>query len=440
MSTLFFYICYKTTITSTKKKYMTIWLLTIGDEILIGQIVDTNSAWMSAKLNLHGFKVIGKSSVGDEAAQINEGVHYALSQADVVITTGGLGPTKDDITKKVLAQMFGSEMALHQGTLDTIAAYFTRLQRPLPASSIDQATLPTQALILPNKVGAAPGMLFQKENKYLISLPGVPFEMEHLMNEQVLPALQERFQALPIVHRTILTSMEGESNIALRIEAFENSLPSHIKLAYLPGLGNVRLRLSAFGTNTTSETELTAEVETYKKELVSQIEDLVFGYEDQTLPQVIGSLLMHRDLRLGLAESCTGGYIAHQITQVPGASKWYEGSLVTYSNALKHALLGVPQSILENEGAVSEACVRAMAEGANARLGTDIAVSVSGILGPDGATADKSVGTVYIGIADREKTVSYLVRVNRDRSKNIQLVGVYALTLLYRFLLKKERV
>ena len=416
---------------------MQVWLLTIGDEILIGQIIDTNSAWMSAELNLCGFRVVGKSSVGDTAAEIEEGVRYGLSQAQVVITTGGLGPTKDDITKKVLAEMFQSEMGFHQETYDIIATYFERLQRPVPPSMRDQASLPTKAQILPNRVGAAPAMVFEQNEKLLISLPGVPFEMEHLMKVQVIPFLLARFKPDLIVHRTVLTSMEGESNIATKIEAIESALPPHIKLAYLPGLGEVRLRLSAYGQGSDGQ-NLEAEVEAYTREMVSLIPKIVYGYEDEKLPQVIGRILESKKMRLGLAESCTGGFIAHQITSIPGASEWYEGSVVSYSNALKNKILGVPNAIFETEGAVSEACVIAMAEGANRALNTDISVSVSGILGPGGGTPEKPVGTVYIGISDGKRTVTHLVRVNRDREKNIRLVGVYALTYLLRFLREDE--
>jgi nicotinamide-nucleotide amidase len=413
---------------------MHIWLLTIGDEILIGQITDTNSTWMSTQLNLHGYRVIGKSSVGDGANEIRDGVNYALSKADVVIITGGLGPTKDDITKKTLAEMFGSKMAFHQQTYDTVAGYFEKIKRPMPASMRDQATLPTDARILPNGVGSAPGMLFERDQKVIVSLPGVPFEMEHLMTVQVIPALAEIYKPLPIVHRTILTSMEGESAIAKQIEAFEDALPPHIKLAYLPGLGAVRLRLSAFGEQYGQETALIAEVEAEKQKLVELIPSLVFGYDHDTLAGVVGQLLMAQGKTLTLAESCTGGYVAHQVTLVPGASRWFGGGLVTYSNELKHKLLDVPEHIFETDGAVSEACVRAMAEGALKRMNADIAVSISGILGPDGGTPDKPVGTVYIGIADGKHTETHLVRVARDRAKNIQLVGVYALTYLLRHL------
>lgn len=416
---------------------MTTWLLTIGDEILIGQIVDTNSAWMSQKLNEFGFRVVGKSSVGDGATDIKEGVNYALSHADVVITTGGLGPTKDDITKKVLAEMFESEMEFHQETYDTIAAYFERLKRPIIPIMRDQATLPSAAQVLPNKVGSAPGMLFDRAGKVLISLPGVPFEMEHLMSEQVIPELIRRFEPSPIVHRTVLTSMAGESQIAEVLEQFESALPEHIKLAYLPGLGQVRLRLSGYGKERGSVPALTSEVETLAEEMKQLIPQWVFGTEQEVLANVIGQKLKDKGLRLGLAESCTGGYIAHQITLMPGASEWFEGGLVTYSNALKNKQLGVPLAIFESVGAVSSACVEAMALGAIERLGVDVAVSVSGILGPGGGTLEKPVGTVYIGIADAHRSETHLVRVSRDRAKNIQLVGVYALTYLLRFIDKE---
>ncbi len=413
---------------------MKVWLLTIGDEILIGQITDTNSTWMSTCLNLHGYRVIGKSSVGDTKEAIREGISYALTQADVVITTGGLGPTKDDITKRTLAEMFHSDMSFHQDTYETIAAYFARLNRTMPASMRDQATLPTRAQILPNKVGSAPGMLFEDSGKLIICLPGVPFEMEHLMQEQVIPALSLRYRPLPIVHRTVLTSMEGESAIAKRLEAFEDALPNHIKLAYLPGLGIVKLRLSAFGEDYGTEAKLTEEVEFWKARMIEQVGNLVFGEDRDTLAEVIGKMLLAAGKKLALAESCTGGSIAQQITLIPGASGWFEGGVVSYSNELKNKLLGVPKSIFRKVGAVSPECVAAMAEGARARLGADIALSVSGILGPDGGTPEKPVGTVYIGISDGHRTETYLARVARDRAKNMQLVSVYALTFLFRFL------
>lgn len=422
---------------------MTAHLLTIGDEILIGQIVDTNSAWMSQQLNLRGIRVTSKSSVGDTREAIVAGIRHAASEADVVIMTGGLGPTKDDITKKTLAEMFDSEMVFHEETYRRIEGYFTRINRPMPPTMNDQATLPTRATILTNKVGTAPGMWFEDHGKVYVSLPGVPFEMEYLMTNEVLPRLVKRFVARPIVHRTILTVGEGESNIAKRIEAFEDGLPAHVKLAYLPALGSVRLRLTGLSPDQATgadayadaEARLNTELDALKAEVDRLIPDLIYGYEEETLPQALGKILLAQGKTIGTAESCTGGYIAHQITSVPGSSAWFPGSVVTYSYEMKQQLLGVQAATLAEQGAVSEACVREMAQGALKTLGVDVAVAVSGIAGPDGGTPDKPVGTVWMAVADREHVVTAKYIFGRDRLKNIQLTGTYALNLVRKFLL-----
>lgn len=417
---------------------MKAYILTIGDEILIGQIVDTNSSWMSRELNLNGIEVIGKGSVGDNATAIVEGIKQASAVADVVIMTGGLGPTKDDITKKTLASYFNSEMGFDEGTYELIEQYFKKIGRSIPDSMRGQATLPVRARILVNKVGSAPGMWFEEENKIFISLPGVPFEMEYLMRSEVIPRLLTCFERRPIVHRTILTACEGESAIAKRLEAFEDSLPEHIKLAYLPGIGQVRLRLTGIWPGSVVEgtdNQLEKEVEQKKMELVSLIPEIVYGFEDESLPMVIGRILLEKGLMLGTAESCTGGYIASQITEVAGASAYFNGSAIAYSYELKEKILGVQPTTLSTYGAVSEECVREMAEGALDALGVDVAIAVSGIAGPGGGTMDKPVGTVWMAVADRTKTYSKRVVFGRDRVKNIQLTSTYALSMLRQFLL-----
>lgn len=419
---------------------MTAHLLTIGDEILIGQIVDTNSAWMSRELNLRGIFVTGKSSVGDTRQAIVAGIEHAAATAPVVIMTGGLGPTKDDITKKTLAEMFDSGMSFHQETYDRIAGYFQKIGRVVPPAMVDQATLPDKALILPNKVGTAPGMWFESGDKVFVSLPGVPFEMEYLMTHEVMPRLQQRFQPRPIAHRTLLTAGEGESNIARRIEDFEDTLPAHIKLAYLPALGQVRLRLTGVWPGEIvpdAAAVLDRELDAYKAQLEAQIPDLVYGYEEDSLEKVIGKILLQQGKTFGTAESCTGGYIAHLITSVPGASDYFPGTLVTYSNALKMKLLGVHAATLEEQGAVSEATVREMAEGALDALGVDVALAISGIAGPGGGSPDKPVGTVWMAVADRQRTLTQKQLFGRDRVKNIQLSATYALNFVRKFLLEQ---
>ncbi len=417
---------------------MTAHLLTIGDEILIGQITDTNSAWMSRKLNLKGIRVSGKSSVGDTRQAILDGVQHAALAADVVIMTGGLGPTKDDITKTTLAEMFDSGMSFHAETYGWIERYFAKINRPVPDVMRLQATLPDKAVILSNKVGSAPGMWFEQEGKVYISLPGVPFEMEYLMTHEVLPRLQQRFQTRPIVHRTLLTAGEGESNIAKRIEDIEDGLPPHIKLAYLPGLGQVRLRLTGVWEGEVTpdaETQLGVELDGYKAAINARIPDLIFGYENESLQQVVGQLLLEKGLNIGTAESCTGGYVAHLITGIPGASRYFPGGMVAYANEEKIKHLGVNPQTIANHGAVSAETVTEMARGALTALGADVAVAISGIAGPDGGTPEKPVGLIWMAVADQTRVVVQQQIFGRDRSKNIQLAGTYALNLVRKFLL-----
>lgn len=417
---------------------MTVHLLTIGDEILIGQIVDTNSSWMGRELNLRGIRVTSRSSVGDTREAIVEGIKHAATQAEAVIMTGGLGPTKDDITKKTLADMFESGMSFHQPTFDRIESYFTKIGRVTPPAMRDQATLPDKAVILPNKVGTAPGMWFEQDGIVYISLPGVPFEMEYLMTNEVMPRLQARFQTRPILHRTLLTACEGESNIARRIEAFEDALPANIKLAYLPALGQVRLRLTGTWEGPVTpeaEAELNAVLDTQKAALQALIPDLLYGYEEQTLQGAVGDILVHQNKLFGTAESCTGGYVAHLITSSPGSSRYFPGSIVAYSYDMKSKLLNVSTDTLAQFGAVSEEAVREMALGALDTLGVDVALSISGIAGPDGGTPDKPVGTVWMAVADRERVLIQKHVFGRDRLKNIQLTGTYALNMVRKFLL-----
>lgn len=307
----------------------------------------------------------------------------------------------------------------------------------MPPSMRDQATLPDQALILINKVGTAAGMWFERDGKVLVSLPGVPFEMEYLMTNEVLPRLKNKFVARPIVHRTLLTAGEGESAIARRLEDFEETLPDYIKLAYLPALGQVRLRLTGVWPGeimADSEAVLTAEVEKYTAVLHNTIEDLIFGTETQTLQRVVGEKLRTLKRTLATAESCTGGYISHLITSEAGASDFFVGSAITYSNDMKIQLLGVEPATIASFGAVSEETVREMAEGAVKKLGSDLAIAVSGIAGPDGGTAEKPVGTVWISVSNGNQTLASKFVFGRDRGKNIQMAGVYALNMLNKFI------
>lgn len=418
---------------------MTAYLLTIGDEILIGQIIDTNSAWMSRQLNLQGIRVTGKSSVADTREAIIEGVEHAMASAHIVLITGGLGPTRDDVTKTTLCELFESPLIFHQEVYNLIEGYFKKIGRGVPLDSIrHQAMLPEKALILPNKVGTASGMWFEQAGKVVISMPGVPFEMEYLMTHEVLPRLKEQFVSRPIAHRTLQTAGEGESNIARRLDSFEESLPEHIKLAYLPTLGQVRLRLTGVWPGELiqeAETLLQKEVEAKKAELLNIIPDLVYGEEEDTLQEAVGRLLRQQGKQFGTAESCTGGYVAHLITLVPGSSDYFPGSIVSYSYEMKTRLLGVKPETLETYGAVSAETVREMAEGARKAMGVDVSLAISGIAGPGGGTPDKPVGTVWMAVSDAQRTEVAKVVFGRDRAKNIQLTGVYALNMVRRFLL-----
>ncbi len=421
---------------------MTAHLLTIGDEILIGQIVDTNSAWMSRQLNLGGISVVGKSSVSDTRPAIVSGIEHAASHAQIILMTGGLGPTKDDVTKSTLVEMFDSPLVFHQDIYDQISAYFTKIGRPIPVEVVhSQSMLPEKAVILPNKVGTASGMWFERDGKVFVSMPGVPFEMEYLMTHEVLPRLKAQFSSCPIAHRTLVTACEGESAIAKRIETFEDSLPPHLKLAYLPSLGQVRLRITGqWPGEVTPEADasLNAELDAKKAELLAIIPDLVFGEEEETLEAIVGKILRQQGKQFGTAESCTGGYVAHLITLVPGSSDYFPGSVVSYSYEMKSKLLGVKMATLEHYGAVSEQAVREMAEGARATLGVDVSLAISGIAGPGGGTPEKPVGTVWMAVSDAKRTLVAKHIFGRDRAKNIQLTGIYALNMVRKFLLSSD--
>lgn len=412
---------------------MKVHILTIGDEILIGQIIDTNSAWMGQQLNMQGAEVIEITTLSDTRESILEGFRKAEKNADVILITGGLGPTKDDITKKVMAEHFGTGMVFHDETWERISKMFAKWGRSTTDAHKNQCFMPENAEILKNKMGTAPGMWFQENGKVYVSMPGVPYEMKYLMENEVLPRLKENFPSEPISHRTILTIGEGESRIAQRIEKFEENLPANIKLAFLPGLGAVRLRLTGRGGNSV---DLDSVLDAKKMELETLIPELVFGYETETLEEKIGVLLKERGLTFATAESCTGGHIAHKLTTVPGSSAYFLGGIVSYSNEMKMRQLNVKAATLETNGAVSEAVVQEMAKGAIANIGADVSLSISGIMGPGGGSEEKPVGTVWLAVADKDRVVTEKLTIGKNRITNIQYASVKALDLVRRFLLK----
>ena len=412
---------------------MTVNIITIGDEILIGQVIDTNSAWLGQQLNLVGAKVSEIHTVGDSYKTITEAIESSLKKADVVLLTGGLGPTKDDITKKAIADYFGTDMIFHEPTWERIKVIFQRWGRSTTPAHRAQCFMPSNATLLLNKMGTAPGMWFEKEGKIIISLPGVPFEMKYLMEFEVIPKLIAHFPGKPIEHRTILTVGEGESRIAARIEAFEKKLPNNISLAYLPNLGSVRLRLTAISENGESIAQVLDEK---VEELKKIIPELIYGYETETLEEVVGKMLKNRGLTISTAESCTGGYLSHLITTIPGSSVYFIGGIIAYAYEVKQNQLGVKKQTLEKYGAVSEETVSEMVVGVIKVLNTDIGISISGIAGPGGGMLGKPVGTVWFAIGNKEQKETLKVQLGKDRLRNIQYTAVLALNLIRVFIKK----
>lgn len=406
-------------------------IITIGDEILIGQIVDTNSAWIGQKLNEIGISIKQISSISDDRNDILSTLRAAVNRADLVIITGGLGPTKDDITKKTLADYFEVGFKRDEGTLEQVKTLFERFKAPLLPVNIAQADVPENCLVLPNKNGTAPGMWFQEEDKLIISLPGVPFEMKYLMEEEVIPRIKQQFKLPHIVHHTMLTAGIGESFLAEKISAIEDMLPKHIKLAYLPKLGQVRLRLSAYGTD---KTALENEVNLIAGEIKKLIAPYLISDTDTPIEKVILDFMEMRNLKLAIAESCTGGYLAHQITQHPGCSSVFAGSAVAYSYEMKESMLDVKHETLTQHGAVSAEVVEEMAIGVINRYKADYSVSISGIAGPDGGIPEKPVGTVWIAVANKTKTLSRKFQFGNKRKENIERSAISALIMLHKLL------
>ena len=358
--------------------------MTIGDELLYGQVVDTNSAFMGQELGKIGLRVRQISSVSDRADEIVAALDQARQRAQVVLITGGLGPTKDDLTKHVLARYFGAELVLHEPTLRHVEEIFRRFNRPMLDVNRQQALVPANCEVLHNAVGTAPGMWFADQGTVFVSMPGVPFEMKRLMTDHVLPRLQAQFNIPPIEHLVVMTAGLGESFLAQKIEDWENALPANFKLAYLPSFGAVRLRLTATADG---QPDLRGRMLALLPALRARIGEYIFAETETTLEAAIGQLLLARGLTVGTAESCTGGLVAQRLTSVSGSSAYFRGGIVAYHNDIKQEELGVQPETLATHGAVSEATVREMAEGARRRLGVDVAVATSGIAGPTGATA-----------------------------------------------------
>ncbi len=407
-------------------------IITIGDELLIGQVIDTNSAWMAQQLNKAGIRVVRRVAVADVWDEIWSALDEEQKQADIILITGGLGPTADDITKPLLCRYFGGHMVIHEEAKQNVLNIFNRLKRPMIERNLKQAEVPDNCTVLLNKRGTAPGMLFNKDGKVFVSLPGVPHEMMGLMEDDVIPALLIQFQFPSIIHKTLLTAGVGESFLAELIIDFETALPAHIKLAYLPNYGMVRLRLSATGFN---KPAVENEIEQLFEDLQLLVKDYLVTNTDEPMQNVVGKLLSAKEKTMCTAESCTGGYIAHLLTSIPGASKFYDGSIVSYSYQAKEDLLQVDKTLLELKGAVSEEIVIQMAKGALQNIKSDFVIAVSGIMGPDGGLPDKPVGTVWIAVGNKEDILTQKLSFRFNRQRNIELTATNALNLLRKFIL-----
>jgi len=403
-------------------------IITIGDEILIGQIVDTNSAWIAQRLNDIGIQVNRITSIADTHEEILKALGEAEQRVDLVLTTGGLGPTKDDITKRALCDFFETEMEYRPEILEDVEIHFTSRGIKMPVVNKEQAELPKSCETIRNTVGTAPGMLFERNNKLFASMPGVPYEMKNLMESALLERFRTYFKTPVILHRTVLTQGVGESTLMEMVTDWEDSLSlEDIKLAYLPSAGNVRLRLSTIGE---SRVVLEEKIARKVAELSVLIPDFIFGFETDKLEAVVGSLLIENKQTVATAESCTGGYIAHLLTSIAGSSAYFEGSVVSYSNGVKQSALGVTAASLEKHGAVSQQVVEEMAQGARKELKTDFALATSGVAGPTGGTPEKPVGTVWIAVASERGVHSKLFAMGNSRERNIRKSALAGLDML----------
>jgi nicotinamide-nucleotide amidase len=402
-------------------------IITIGDEILIGQTVDTNSAWMGNELNLIGIRINRITSVSDNKDEIISSLNEALSRVEVVLMTGGLGPTSDDITKDTLAGYFGGKLVMDNGVLEAVTERLRRRNLQMNENNRRQAMVPDNCRVLQNLTGTAPGMLFEKSGKIVVSMPGVPHEMKHIMKEHVLPLLADRLSGGVIVHKNIMTYGVAEAMLAERLVIFEMELPAEIKLAYLPAYGVIKLRLTAAGSD---EKKIRKTVREQVEKLYGIIPDVIYGEDEVMLEEVVGKLLNDNNLTVSTAESCTGGKIASLITSVPGSSGWFKGSVVAYDNSIKTGVLGVSNETLRLYGAVSAETAGEMARGVRRLMGTDYSVAVTGIAGPTGGTAGKPVGTVWIAVDSERGLLTEKQIFGDNRLINISRSSYGALNLL----------
>lgn len=401
-------------------------IITIGDELLIGQTIDTNSAWMASSLNKIGINIKRRVAIGDDWDAIWRTLEDEGRHAQIILITGGLGPTSDDITKPLLCKFFGGALVTNQGALDNVVDIFTnKLKRPLLERNLKQAEVPDNCTVIQNKRGTAPGMWFEKNEVIYVSMPGVPHEMKGMMDDFIIPALLKKFNVRPVEHRTLLTAGIGESFLAEKLTDFESELPENIKLAYLPNYGMVRLRLTNLHPTNNANV-----IDEYFHILQSKVQEFMVVNDDLTMQEVIAKKLLESNTTLAVAESCTGGYISQLITQMAGSSQYFLGSVVGYSNEMKQDALQVPNETINQFGAVSTQTVEAMAEGVRKLSKADFGLATSGVMGPGGGSEEKPIGFVCVGFSSKQKTISTSFQFRFDRRRNIELTAISALDFL----------
>ncbi len=411
----------------------TAYLITIGDELLIGQVIDRNSAWIADKLTGLGIKVKKIISVQDEENEIIDALNEGIEKADLIITTGGLGPTVDDITKKTFAKFLGVHMVYNKDFFEKVKDYVAKRGHTIDDMLFNYSHFPVGTVFLKNRVGSAPGMLFNKKGKKIIALPGVPPEMKSIFTDEIIPLLEKESNGFYILKKTILTSGEIEAALAEKLKDIVLSFPENMSIAYLPNLGRVRLRLTAKGTD---KAKLQEQLNEYIEKIKDKIGEYIFGYDNETIEDVLGKMLKERGLFLATAESCTGGMVAHMITSVSGSSEYYKGTVVSYSNEIKEKVLGVKHKTLKKYGAVSEQTVREMVSGVLNVMDCDVAIATSGIAGPTGGTPEKPVGTIWLAAGSKDKIITKKLQLGDNRLKNIETSTVFALDLMRKYLLR----
>lgn len=408
-------------------------VITIGDELLIGQVIDTNSAWIGQELNKIGLEIVQKTAISDSREHIIAALDNAKTRANIILMTGGLGPTKDDLTKYTLAQYFNCGFRTDEKVLQHVTEIFKRFNRPILDINMQQADVPEICETVFNELGTAPGMWFDVEGRIYVSMPGVPYEMKRMMENFVLPRLEKLGAHQHIIHKTLVSVGIGESFLSKKIEDIEDSLPPHIKLAYLPNYNIVRMRLTAKGAN---GAELQKQVDATAVKIIERVGEYIAIDEDTPMQVLVGRLLQERNKTIATAESCTGGFIAHQITGIAGSSAYYKGSVISYDNSIKVKELGVGQEVLDTVGAVSQETVEQMAKGILNKFTTDYSIATSGIAGPAGGTEEKPVGTVWIAVANNQKVVSKKYSFHGTRQAIIERSAIMGLDMVRRLILE----